>query len=134
MNPLLPVLILVTTCCVPAVASAQSAPPHLSPAPSHLLWQRPASVLTAEWAREPLGGILGPGNLDHRYAGFFVGAALGLAGTAFSFVWCGDEDNACDQGRVLPIGLVLTAAGGLSGAVMGGFLPKASPPRDSTPE
>ncbi len=49
MNPLLPVLILVTTCCVPAVASAQSAPPHLSPAPSHLLWQRPASVLTAEW-------------------------------------------------------------------------------------
>ena len=134
MIPRFTVLIFLAICCVPAAASAQGAPTGLRPGPSHLLWQRPSSTLTADWAREPLGGILGPGNLDHRYAGFFVGALLGLAGTAFSFVWCGDEDNACDQGRVLPVGLVLTAAAGLSGAVIGGFLPKTSPPKDSTPE
>ena len=129
---LLPILLL--ACCLPLVAHTQSPPAQLRPGPSQLLWQQPPSALTADWAREPLGGILGRGDLDHRYAGFFVGAALGLAGTAFSFVWCGDEDNACDQGRVLPVGLVLTGLFGLGGAVIGGFLPKASPPRDSTPE
>ena len=79
----------------------------------------------AERAREPLGGLLGPDDLDHRYPGFFVGAGLGVLLTAVSFAWCSDDDNSCDSGRVLPLGVLMTGVLGLSGAVIGGFLPKS---------
>ena len=105
-----------------ASSSAGRSPAPLLPGPARLLWERPS--LAAERAREPLGGLLGPDDLDHRYPGFFVGAGLGLLLTAVSFAWCSDGDNSCDSGRVLPLGVLMAGVLGLSGAVIGGFLPK----------
>jgi hypothetical protein len=84
----------------------------------------PAPIAVFLASRAPLGGLLGPDDLDHRYPGFFVGAGLGLLLTAVSFAWCSDGDNSCDSGRVLPLGVLMTGVLGLSGAVIGGFLPK----------
>lgn len=125
----LPLVLVLMASSVPASAGAQGAPAALRPAPARLLWERPAPVPLRAGAREPLGGLLGRGDEDYRYSGFFVGAGLGLALTAISFVWCADADNACDSGRVLPVGLVVTGALGLSGAVIGGFLPKSPHPK-----
>ena len=124
MSPRRLLLLLLVSSFAATVAHAQQAPVPLRPAAARLLWERPASALSAERAREPLGGLLGPDDLDHRYPGFFVGAGLGLILTAVNFVWCSDVDNACDSGRVLPLGVLMTGVLGLSGAVIGGFLPK----------
>ena len=40
------------------------------------------------------------------------------------FAWWSDGDNAWDSGRVLPMGVPMSGVLGLSGAVIGGFLPK----------
>ena len=61
------------------VAHAQQASDPLRPGPSRVLWERPSSALSAERAREPLGGLLGPDDEDQRYPGFFVGAGPGTA-------------------------------------------------------
>jgi len=114
-------LILLVSSFASPIVHAQQAPVSLRPGPARVLWERPSS---AERAHEPLGGLLGPDDLDHRYPGFFVGAGLGLILTAVNFVWCSDSDNACDSGRVLPLGVLMTGVLGLSGAVIGGFLPK----------
>jgi hypothetical protein len=117
-------LILLVSFFAATIAHAQQAPVSLRPGPARMLWERPVSALSTERAREPLGGLLGPDDLDHRYPGFFVGAGLGLIFTAVNFVWCADPDTACDSGRVLPMGVLMTGVLGLSGAVIGGFLPK----------
>jgi hypothetical protein len=122
---LLVVLILLLSSFAATVAHAQHVPVSLRPSPARLLWEQPSSAPVAERAREPLGGLLGPDDLDYRYPGFFVGAGLGLLFTAASFVWCSDSDNACESGRVLPMGVLMTGVLGLSGAVIGGFLPKS---------
>jgi hypothetical protein len=106
------------------VAHARLAPDPLRPGPARVLWERPSSALSAERARQPLGGLLGPDDMDHRYPGFFVGAGMGLLLTAWAFAWCSDGDNSCDSGRVLPMGVLVSGVLGLSGAVIGGFLPK----------
>jgi hypothetical protein len=107
------------------ITAAQNPTRSLRPEFARALWSRsgPESVPR----REPLGGFLGPDDEDYRYAGFFVGAALGLAATAFSLTWCSDADNACSTGRVLLVGPVVSAALGLGGAVLGGLLPKTAP-------
>jgi hypothetical protein len=74
--------------------------------------------------REPLGGLLGPGDRDHRYEGFFVGAGLGLVATALSFSMCSDSDNGCESSNLLLMGTIASTVVGLAGAVLGGFLPK----------
>lgn len=118
-------LIFLTMSSVSTVAHAQSAPArHVRPSSSHFLWQRPVSH-SAD-TREPLGGLLGRGDLDYRYTGFFVGAGLGVVLTAFAFALCGEGDDGCDGGRVLPAGVLMSAIMGLGGAVIGGFLPKES--------
>ena len=82
MNPRFLLLILLVLSFAATVAHAQQAPLPLRPGPARLLWERPSSALSAESARAPLGGLLGPDDLDHRYPGFFVGAGLGLLMTA----------------------------------------------------
>jgi hypothetical protein len=62
--------------------------------------------------------------VDQRYPGFFVGAGLGLLLTVVAFAWCFDDNSSCDSGTVLPRGVLMTGILGLSGAVIGGFLPK----------
>jgi hypothetical protein len=126
MSSRLLLLILLVLPSASAGAQAQSAPVRLRPGPAHFLWERPSN-LAAERAHEPLGGLLGRGDRDYRYTGFFVGAGLGLALTVLGFAWC-NEDNGCNRGRVVPLGLLATGILGLSGAVIGGFIPKASPP------
>ena len=126
MSPRLLLLILVAF-SAPALGHAQRVPVRLGPGAARLLWERPSPTLATERAREPLGGLLGRGDLDYRYTGFFVGAGLGLVATAFAFAWCGNTDNACDSGRVLPVGIVVSGLLGLGTAVIGGFIPKARP-------
>jgi hypothetical protein len=126
MIPGLLLLIALLTFSSRVVAHAQVAPALLGPAPSHLLWEKPASLSSEQPNREPTGGFLGPGDLDYRYPGFFVGAGLGLGATAFSLAWCSDPDNACHTGRVLPVGMIMTGVLGLTGAVVGGLFPKAA--------
>jgi hypothetical protein len=48
---------------------------------------------------------------------------LGLLLTAVTFAWCSDEDNSCDSATVLPLGVLMSGILGLSGAVIGGFVP-----------
>jgi hypothetical protein len=123
MSPRSLLLALLVSSFAATVAHAQQSPVTLRPGPARLLWERPSPALSAESAREPLGGLLGPDDMDQRYPGFFVGAGLGLLLTAWAFAWCSDDDN-CDSGRVLPMGVLATGVLGLSGAVIGGFLPK----------
>jgi hypothetical protein len=124
MSPRTLLLILLVWSFATTIARAQHAPVPLRPGPARLLWERPTSGLVTERAREPLGGLLGPDDLDHRYPGFFVGAGLGVLLTAVTFAWCSDGDNSCDSGRALPVGVLMTGVLGLGGAVIGGFLPK----------
>jgi hypothetical protein len=124
MRPRSLLFILLVASFAATVAHAQQAPVPLRPGPARLLWERPSSALSADSAREPLGGLLGPDDEDQRYPGFFVGAGLGLLLTAVSFAWCFDGDNSCNSGRVLPLGALMTGILGLSGAVIGGLLPK----------
>jgi hypothetical protein len=118
-------LIFVTFCAV-RVAEAQSRPIRLGPSAAHFVWEKASSTPDAEPARPPLGGLLGRHDLDHRYTGFFVGAGLGLALTALNFAWCGEIEN-CNGAVVLPAGVLASGILGLSGAVVGGFLPKGKP-------
>jgi len=126
MTPGLLLLIALLTFSSRVVAHAQTAPAPLGPGPSHLLWEKPASLSSEQANREPRGGFLGPGGLDYRYPGFFVGAGLGLGATAFSLAWCSHPDNACHTGRVVPAGMIMTGVLGLTGAVVGGLFPKAA--------
>jgi len=123
MSPRSLLLALLVSSFAAAGAHARQAPVPLRPGPARLLWERPSSALSAESARAPLGGLFGPDDLDHRYPGFFVGAGLGLLLTAVNFAWCSDGDS-CDSGRVLPMGVLVSGVLGLSGAAIGGFLPK----------
>jgi hypothetical protein len=127
MSPRLLPLILLLMCSVAALGRAQGGPVQLRPGPSHLLWQRPSN-LGAESAQEPLGGLLGRGDLDYRYTGFFVGTGLGLGLAALTFIVCADTDSGCDTGRAVPLAVLMVGVTGLSGAVIGGFVPKTSPP------
>ncbi len=108
---------------LPHVVQAQRAP-GLAPGPAPVLWQR---VPVAAASVEPLGGFLGPGDQDHRYEGFFVGAGLGIATTVFSLGLC-DGDSPCDRADALRMGLLMTGVFSLGGAVLGGLLPKAAEP------
>jgi hypothetical protein len=124
MRPRSLLFILLVASFAATVAHAQQAPVPLRPGPARLLWERPSSALSAESAREPLGGLLGPDDVDQRYPGFFVGAGLGLLLTAVAYAWCSEGDNSCNSGAVLPQGVLVTGILGLSGAVIGGLLPK----------
>ncbi len=69
-------------------------------------------------------GLLGDGSRDHRYAGMYVGLALGGALIALNLIYCGDPDSSCDSGRVItrsPVALVFL--GGV-GALIGRLFPK----------
>ena len=120
-------LAIVMVSAAPAIAAAQGMP-RLGPGPARVLWQRPSASIERADASEPLGGILGPDDLDYRYTGFFVAATLGLAATAFGFAWCQTSDRGCPS-DVVPTGILMSGVLGLSGALVGGFLPKAKPSR-----
>lgn len=108
--------------CAPA-GSAQAPSGTIGPRSARLVWERPRSDAAAR--REPLGGFLGPGDRDHRYEGFFVGAGLGLVATMITFSMCQEYDGGCETSNVLLLGPIVSGVVGLSGAVLGGFLPKS---------
>ena len=99
MNPRSLLLILLVSSFAATVAHGQQSPVPLRPEPARVLWERLPSALSAYAAHEPLGGLLGPDDVDQRYPGFFVGAGLGLLLTAVTFAWCADGDNACNRER-----------------------------------
>jgi hypothetical protein len=122
------VLVAVLASATPVAASAQRSNVEIGPRPARVLWQPPPTSLERVAASEPLGGFLGPDDLDHRYTGFFVGGTLGLAATALRFAWCLSMDSECESVNVLPRGILTSGILGLSGALIGGLMPKA--PRD----
>lgn len=102
--------------------------PVLRPHAAHGLWVRPPAAQASDREHEPLGGLLGPGDRDYRYTGFFVGAAVGLAAVALAVAWCSDSEGGCDYGRVVLFGPLGVAAVGFAGAVVGGLFPKHPAP------
>jgi hypothetical protein len=68
--------------------------------------------------------FLGSGDHDYRYTGFYIGLGLGAAATLWSVAWCSDSDNGCSVSRAVLLGPVVTAALGITGAVIGGLFPK----------
>ncbi len=126
---LVPVFIVLATAFAAGSVHAQGVPVpatsvSLRPGPSRLFSDQ-AAFAASERAHEPLGGLLGPDDLDHRYPGFFLGAGLGLALTTVSFVMCSESDNGCPGSQMLPLGALMTGVLGLGGAVIGGFVPKS---------
>jgi hypothetical protein len=110
----------------PSFAHTQGAPDLLRPRPSHLLWRRSESFRTAEPTQEPLGGILGRGDLDHRYTGFFVGSGVGVGLTIFGLAYCSAENTCTSKGMAQAV--LATGILGISGALIGGLFPKPPPP------
>jgi hypothetical protein len=124
-------LLILLTWLVP-VAAAQTPAPVIRAESLQPRWAREVWVpLRADHregrSREPLGGFLGPGDEDHRYTGFFLGAGLGLFGTMFSVAWCENADNNCDSTRAVLVGTMASGMFGLGGAVLGGLIPKSPP-------
>ena len=103
-------------------------PGELRPHAARALWSPAPLEQAASHAHEPLGGLLGPGDRDYRYTGFFVGAGVGLAAVALAVAWCSDAEGGCDYGRVALFAPLGVAAVGFAGAVVGGLFPKHPTP------
>jgi hypothetical protein len=116
-------LIALMTFSILSLAHAQGVGDRLRPRPAHLLWHRAES---AEPRQEPLGGILGRGDLDHRYTGFFVGSGVGIGLTIFGLAYCSAENTCSSEG--VAHALLATGILGITGALIGGLFPKPPPP------
>ena len=121
-------VLLLLACHVSSAVAQVDTPPVraelLQPHYAHAVWTAVPADPLQNPAREPLGGFLGPGDEDHRYPGFFIGAGLGLFVTALSVSWCSDTDNSCSQSQALLMGTMFTAMTGFGGAMLGGLIPK----------
>ncbi len=119
-------LVAVLLACTVSSAAAQveGSAASLRPAWAHAVWSPLAPDTRWDKMEEPLGGFLGPGDEDHRYPGFFVGAGLGLAATMSALSMCEESQGACGSGRTLLLGAGFSAMVGLAGAVVGGLIPK----------
>ena len=115
-------LLVVLFACTVSTAAAQGPAPatQIRPSFARAVWVEPASTTQS---REPLGGLLGPGDEDHRYEGFFVGAGLGVFATLATLSMC-DADSPCTSSQVMLGGTIASAMLGFAGAVLGGLLPK----------
>jgi hypothetical protein len=132
MQRLLLLTILACLTCLVSTVSAQvpgaageAAP--LRPAMARAVWAPGPAGLRQREAREPLGGFLGPGDEDHRYPGFFLGAGLGLLGTLVAVGMCNQDTPCTSQSEALGVGILASAMVGLGGAVIGGLIPKTPP-------
>jgi hypothetical protein len=83
--------------------------------------QGPTPSLTTAAAPSPAAGIPGSDARDYRYEGLYVG--LG-AGAAFSIWNAGKCSGRHDCLSPSGFGLLITALGGLVGALLGGMIPK----------
>jgi hypothetical protein len=116
-----------------STVAAQTPVPHapaatLRPSMARAVWAPADDGLRRSEAPEPLGGFLGPGDEDHRYPGFFIGAGLGLFGTLVAVEMC-TQDTACDsRSKALAAGVLASVMFGLGGAVIGGLIPKSPSP------
>lgn len=117
---LMPNRVLVVLVAFTVSSAAAQEPAAVRPSYARAVWAEPVS----REAREPLGGFLGPGDEDHRYAGFFVAAGLGLAATLTSVSWCEDQDSGCSSSQALLVGTAFAIMAGFAGAVIGGLIPK----------
>ena len=66
-------------------------------------------------------GILGRGDQDHRYEGLYVGLGAGAAFSIWSAAQCSGRHDCLNP---LAVGLLITTLAGLTGALVGGALPK----------
>jgi hypothetical protein len=88
---------------------------ELRPHAARALWVPARESRRPATGHEPLGGLLGSGDRDYRYTGFFVGAGAGLATVAVAVAWCSDAEGGCDYGRVALFAPLGVAAVGLAG-------------------
>jgi hypothetical protein len=93
------------------------------PQSARFVWVRPGATEEGN-AYGP--GLLGRGDRDYRYTGFYIGLGLGAAATLLGVANCSDRDNDCSVTRVLILGPVMTAVTGLTGALIGSLFPKKS--------
>ena len=122
---LLPVLLAALASTAAAQTTSQPAPvASLRPQWARAVWTPGRHDGHQRERDEPLGGFLGPSDQDHRYEGFFVGAGLGVTAALVALAWC-DEDSSCDTSRGLVMAPVVVGILGLSGAVLGGLIPKS---------
>jgi hypothetical protein len=110
---------------IPKVGSAQG------PAPS-VLWQRPSMDPPASRIAAASHAGLAP---DHRWEGMAIGAGVGaIAFGLLGAIACGQSDSIDDcTGVVVGTGLLGAFAGGITGGLIGGAIPKGEA-ADSTSE
>jgi len=107
---------------------APSAGQAQMPQPARFVWVKPHY---SELARAG-PGLLGRGDRDYRYTGFYVGLGLGAAATLLAVANCSDRDNGCSVTRALVLGPIMTGVLGLSGALIGSIFPKEHTQEDSS--
>ena len=97
----------------PSSAEGQRLAPQLTPVPMPNLM----SPVTLRFAA---AGILGRGDKDHRYTGFYIGLVVGAGVGAYALTNCsGDSDCERGAGAITIASMSLcAAAGALVGALM----------------
>jgi hypothetical protein len=93
------------------------------PHSARFVWAKPAPP---EQGHVYGPGLLGRGDRDYRYTGFYIGLGLGAVTTLLGVANCSDRDNDCSVTRVLILGPVMTVVTGLTGALIGSLFPKKS--------
>jgi hypothetical protein len=82
----------------------------------------PVAIALEPEASVPLGGLLGNGERDHRYLGFYLGLAAGAILGAYAVAECAGQSE-CAVTPV-PFGLLVLLVLPVAGALVGSLIPK----------
>ncbi len=95
-------------------------------APSATAQRLSAPLPVAVSSSHPLtlagGGLLGPSDRDHRYTGFYVGLGTGAALSVYAIAECSGRHECAV--RPLPFAVLSMVVFSITGALIGGLIPK----------
>ena len=82
--------------------------------------------MAEESRRNPMRWLLGDGNKDYRYPGFYIGAATGVAFGIAALGFCGYDEpgNNCGPLTYVAVPLITGSLFGMFGALIGGVFDK----------